>query len=95
MSDAPRFSFRLYIAGESPNSVQAIINLKAICREHLIERHDIEIVDVLREPKRALADGVSLTPMLVKLSPEPIRKIVGSLSQRETVLLALGLELTE
>jgi circadian clock protein KaiB len=90
-----RFSFRLYVAGESPNSVQAIINLKALCREYLPERHDIEIVDVLREPKRALADGVALTPMLVKLSPAPIRKIVGNLSQREPVLLALGLELTE
>ncbi len=90
-----RYSFRLYIAGESPNSVQAIINLKALCREYLLERHDIEIVDVLREPKRALADGVSLTPMLVKLSPGPIRKIVGSLSHREPVLLALGLELTK
>ena len=91
MNQHAHFKFRLYIAGDAPNSRQAIANLNALCREHLPERHEIEVVDVLREPKRALADGILLTPMLVKLLPTPIRNIVGTLNQRETVLQALGL----
>ena len=91
MSKPAHFKFRLYVAGDAPNSTQAIANLSALCREHLPEQHDIEVVDVLDEPGRALADGVLLTPMLVKLSPSPIRQIVGSLSQRDPLLQALGL----
>jgi circadian clock protein KaiB len=91
MSTAPHYKFRLYVAGDGPHSTQAVANINAICREHLAERHEIEIVDVLREPQRALADFVMLTPLLVKLSPAPIRKITGSLSQRGPVLQALGL----
>ncbi len=91
MSAQIRFKFRLYVAGGGPNSTQAVANLRALCREHLPERHEIEIVDVLREQKRALADGVMLTPLLVKLSPGPVLKILGTLSKRELVLQALGL----
>jgi circadian clock protein KaiB len=91
MSKPAHFRFRLYVAGDAPNSTQAIANLSALCREHLPEQHDIEVVDVLGEPERALADGVLLTPMLVKLSPSPIRQIVGTLSQRDPLLQALGL----
>lgn len=91
MNKRVHFKFRLYVAGDAPNSTQAIANLGVLCREHLPERHDIEVVDVLRDPQRALADGVLLTPLLVKLSPAPIRKIVGNLSQRVPLLQALGL----
>ncbi len=91
MSIPAHFKFRLYVAGDGPNSTLAKTNLAAICLEHLADRHEIEIVDVLREPQRALADLVMLTPHLVKLSPGPIRKITGTLSQREVVLQALGL----
>jgi len=91
MNEKAHFKFRLYVAGDAANSLQAVANLNAVCREHLPDRHEIEIVDVLREPQRALTDGVSLTPMLVKLSPAPIRKIVGSLSHKEPVLQTLGL----
>ena len=86
------FKFRLYVAGDAPNSAQAIANLTALCRAHLTNRHEIEIVDVFREPKRALIDGVFLTPTLVKLAPSPVQIIVGSLSQTQTVLRALNLE---
>lgn len=89
MSTPPGFKFRLYIAGDGPHSAQAIANLNALCLEYLRDRHDIEIVDVLRQPGRALADGVMLTPLLVKLSPAPTRKIVGTLSQHDIVLQAL------
>jgi circadian clock protein KaiB len=86
-----RFEFRLYVAGDGPNSLQAIANLNALCREYLPERHEIEIVDVLRHPKRARVEGVLLTPMLVILSPAPVRTIVGSLSQHKSVLETMGL----
>jgi circadian clock protein KaiB len=91
MNNRTQYKFRLYISGLSPNSVQAVANLNALCREHLAGRHEIEIVDVLKDPKRALSDSVLLTPTLVKLSPAPVRKIVGTLSQTQTVLQALGL----
>jgi circadian clock protein KaiB len=85
------FKFCLYVAGDAPNSTSAIANLTALCREHLADRHDIEIVNVFREPKRALADSIFMTPTLVKLAPSPAQRIVGTLSQRQPVLLALGL----
>jgi circadian clock protein KaiB len=91
VSALAHFKFRLYIAGDGPNSALARTNLDALCCEHLPERHEIEVVDVLSDHKRALADGVMLTPLLVKLSPTPIRKITGTLSQREHVMQALGL----
>jgi len=92
MSRRARFKFRLFVAGGTQNSAQAAANLNAICRAHLPDRHDIEVVDVLREPKRALADGILMTPTLVRLAPTPVERIIGTLSQTQTVLRALGLE---
>lgn len=92
MSRRAVFKFRLYVADDALNSAQALANLTALCRTHLPQRHEIEIVDVFREPTRALADGIFMTPTLVKLAPSPARRIVGTLSQTQTVLLALGLE---
>ncbi|HEU5070910.1 MAG TPA: circadian clock KaiB family protein [Verrucomicrobiae bacterium] len=91
MSRSAAFHFRLYVVGDAPNSTQAIANLDALCRAYLPDRHRIEIVDVLREPARALADEVLLTPTLVKLAPAPKRKIIGNLSETATVLQVLGL----
>jgi circadian clock protein KaiB len=92
MSRHVRFQFRLYVAGDAQNSAQAIANLTALCRAHLPDRHEIEIVDVIRDPNRALADRILMTPTLVKLAPSPVRRIVGTLSQTQPVLQALGLE---
>jgi circadian clock protein KaiB len=89
------FKFRLYVAGDAPNSAQARANLDVLCRAYLPDWHDIEIVDVLREPKRALGDRILMTPTLVKLSPSPVQRIVGTLSQTQPVLQALGLETSE
>jgi circadian clock protein KaiB len=86
------FKFRLYVAGDALNSSQAVTNLTALCRARLPDRHEIEVVDVFREPKRALADGIFMTPTLVRLAPPPARRIVGTLSQTQPVLQALGLE---
>jgi len=92
MKSPPVYAFRLYVAGQAMNSALAAVNLNALCRSHLAGRHTIEIVDVFREPGRALADGIFMTPTLVKLAPGPVRRIVGNLSQTPTLLLALGLE---
>jgi circadian clock protein KaiB len=80
------------VAGETQNSVRAIANLSALCREHLIDRHEIEIIDVFKEPKRALDDRILMTPTLLKLAPVPEQRIVGTLKDTQTVLVALGLE---
>ena len=86
------FRLRLYVAGHTHNSALASANITAICEAHAAGRHHIEVVDVLLHPKRALADGVLMTPMLIKLSPGPVTKIVGTLSQTETVVHFLGLD---
>ena len=88
---ARRIKLRLYVAGGAPNSVRAVANLAAICKEHLQSRFTLEIVDVLQFPLRALADGILVTPSLAKLSPAPAAKIVGNLSDRSNVLQALGI----
>ena len=82
---------RLYVAGGAPNSVRAVANLAAICKEHLRSAFELEIVDVLQFPLRALADGVLVTPHLAKLSPLPATKVVGNLNDRGSVLDALGI----
>lgn len=83
---------RLYIAGSAPNSLQAIANLEAICQQYLKDSYKLQIVDVFEHPLRALADGVLVTPSLAKVSPRPGATIVGNLSDRRNVLLALGLK---
>jgi circadian clock protein KaiB len=82
---------RLYIAGRAPNSVKAITNLEAICREHLKDAFKLEIVDVCEHPRRALDDGVLVTPSLTKISPSPGANVIGNLSDTSSVLAALGL----
>ncbi len=85
------FTFRLYVAGDGPNSLQAIANLTRICETHLPDRHDIEIVDILLDPKRALTELILMTPTLVTDSPYPGHRIVGNLSNTEPILQILGL----
>jgi circadian clock protein KaiB len=92
MNRRAMFRFRLYVAGDAPNSAQAIANLAAFCRTHLPDRHEIEIVDVFREPQRALAESIFMTPTVVVLAPPPVRRIVGTLSHSLAILLALGPE---
>jgi circadian clock protein KaiB len=81
---------RLYVAGSAPNSLRAIANAKAICGEHFASGHELEIVDLLEHPLRALADGIIVTPTLLKLSPLPARRVIGNLSDTNQVLLALA-----
>jgi circadian clock protein KaiB len=87
---AARLRLRLYVAGGSPNSVRAIANARAICVEHFPSAHELEIVDLLENPQRALADGIIVTPTLLKLAPSPLQRVIGSLSDTREVLLALS-----
>ena len=85
-------SLRLYVAGQAPNSAAAILNLGILFPGGEVSGQpvEIEIVDLLREPLRGLADGVVLSPTLVRLAPSPVRRVVGNLSNHEAVLFALG-----
>jgi circadian clock protein KaiB len=85
------FKFQLYVAADSQNSTQAEANLHALCLQYLPGRYEIEIVDVFREPQRALAEDIRMTPTLLKVSPRPTRRIIGTLSQTQRVLDTLGL----
>ena len=95
-ASAPEFAtvvvMRLYIANNAPNSVRAVANLAAICEEHLKDNFKLEVIDVLEYPLRALADGILVTPSLAKVSPLPAAKIVGNLSDKSSVLHALGIK---
>jgi circadian clock protein KaiB len=86
----PGLLLRLYVAGTAPNSVKAIANCRAICAKHFASGHDLEIVDLLEHPTRARADGIIVTPTLLKLSPPPVQRVIGSLSDTKQVLLALS-----
>lgn len=85
--------FRLYIAGEAMNSTQALANLEALCREQLGSHYLIEVVDVVREPERARSDAILMTPTLLRIAPSPMRKIVGTLNDKATLMQALDLPL--
>jgi circadian clock protein KaiB len=86
------YQFRLYTADSTQNSAEALANLTRICQTHLANLYSIEIIDVFQHPKRALADGIRMTPTLIKLSPTPSQRIVGTLRRTDRVMLALGLE---
>jgi circadian clock protein KaiB len=85
------YDLRLYVAGQSPKSVQAIENLRRVCEEYLPGRYTIELIDLVEHPKLARGDEIIAVPTLVRRLPEPIRKIIGNLSDTEQVLVGLQL----
>jgi circadian clock protein KaiB len=85
------YRLRLYVAGQTPKSVRAFTNLKQICGEHLQGRYEIEIIDLLENPQLASGDQILAVPTLVRRLPEPIKKIIGDLSNTERVLVGLDL----
>ena len=87
-----KIKFRLYVVSDAPNSAQARANLAEPCRIHLKGRHEMEIIDLFKEPKRAATDGIFMTPTLVKLAPLPAPRTVGNLNQTQTFLETLELE---
>jgi circadian clock protein KaiB len=84
--------FRLYVAGQSPKSLQAFTNLKNLCDEHLAGRYEIEVIDLVEHPSLARSDDIVAIPTLVRRLPPPLRKIIGDLSNTESVLIGLRLE---
>ena len=82
---------RLYIADETTAAEQALLNVRNLCEYHVEDRYELETVDILRQPLRAIREGVLVTPALLRLTPLPVRKIVGDLSDCKAVLHALGL----
>lgn len=86
---------RLYIAGQTPQSLLAVKNLKNLCEAHLCGKYRIEIVDLLKDPHWAQGDKILVLPTLVRLFPTPIRKIIGDLSNTERALAGLGLRQQE
>ena len=83
------WELRLYVAGQTPNSVRAFANLKKIGEEHLKGKYTIEVIDLLKNPQLAAGDQILAIPTLVRKLPEPIRKIIGDLSNTERVLVGL------
>jgi len=85
------WELRLYVAGQTPKCMTAFSNLKKICEEHLAGKYHIEITDLLKDPKLARGDQILAIPTLVRKLPEPVRKIIGDLSNTERVLVGLDL----
>ena len=85
------YELRLYVAGKTAKSVTALTNLKKYCEEHLKGRYKIEVIDLLEQPQLAEGDQIFAIPTLVRKVPEPIRKIIGDLSNEEKVLVGLNI----
>ncbi|WP_224746454.1 circadian clock KaiB family protein [Mucilaginibacter rigui] len=86
-----KWELRLYVAGKTPKSVTALTNLKKYCEEHLKGEYRIEVIDLLEKPQLAEGDQILAIPTLVRKVPEPIRKIIGDLSNEEKVLVGLNI----
>jgi circadian clock protein KaiB len=89
------WELRLYVAGQTPKSLTAFANLKKICEEHLEGKYRIEVIDLLKNPRLAEGDQILAIPTLVRKLPEPIKKIIGDLSNTERVLVGLDLRIDE
>jgi circadian clock protein KaiB len=86
---AEMWELRLYVAGQTPKSLAAFANLKRICEEYLDGQYQIEVIDLLQNPQLAREDQILAIPTLVRKLPEPLRKIIGDLSNKERVLVGL------
>lgn len=88
----PEWLLRLYVAGQTPRSLTAFANLKKLCDEHLPERYIIEVIDLSKRPQLARNDQIVAIPTLVRRLPEPAKRLIGDLSNRERVLLEMDLK---
>jgi circadian clock protein KaiB len=86
------YLLRLYVAGQTPKSILAFRNLKQICEQHLLGRYEIEVIDLIENPQLARGDQILAVPTLVRRLPEPIKKIIGDLSNTDRVLVGLDLQ---
>jgi circadian clock protein KaiB len=90
-SPSERYKLRLFITGSTPRSTRAIENMRRICQEHLEGQYDLEVIDVYQNPEATRELQIVATPTLVKILPEPLRRIIGDLSDKERVLAGLNL----
>ncbi len=90
-SDDDTWQLRLYVAGKTANCLKAFANLKRVCEENLAGRYEIEVIDLLENPRLAAGDEIVAIPTLVRKLPTPVRKIIGNLSDTERVLVGLQL----
>ena len=86
-----KYELRLYVAGNTPRSIAALSNLKRYCEEHLRDQYSIDVIDLLVNPQLAEGDQILAVPTLVRKVPEPVRKIIGDLSNEEKVLVGLDI----
>ena len=86
------FKLRLYVAGQTAKSIRAFANLKVLCDEHLEGRYQIEVIDLLEHPEMARGDQIVAIPTLVMKLPQPVKKIIGDLSNTDRVLVGLALQ---
>lgn len=92
---AEAFDFRLYVAGQSPKSLAAIANLHRLCTTHLEGRYNIEVIDLVADPRAARSDQIVAIPTLVRRLPEPLKRVIGDLSNTDRVLVGLDIVVTD
>lgn len=91
MAKVEKWELRLYVAGQTPNSILALKNITKYCKEHLKGKYIIEVIDLLKNPQLAEGDQIFAIPTLVRKVPEPLRKIIGDLSNENKVLVGLNI----
>jgi len=94
MTEKDGYNLRLYVAGQTPRSVAALANLKKICEQHLAGRYEIEVVDLMKDPALAQRHQIVAIPTLIRQLPEPLKRIIGDLSNLEKVLVGLDIRPT-
>jgi len=91
VSELEGYNLRLYVAGQTPKSIAAVSNLKKICEQHLSGRYEIEIIDLMKDPALAIRHQIVAIPTLIRQLPEPLKRIIGDLSNTEKVLVGLDI----
>ena len=92
MTGQDGYNLRLYVAGQTPKSMLAISNLKALCEKHLTGRYTLEVIDLMKNPALAQRDQIVAIPTLIRQLPEPLKRIIGDLSNAEKVLIGLDIQ---
>ncbi|MBO1076647.1 circadian clock KaiB family protein [Roseomonas marmotae] len=90
--DAGFYRLRLYVAGQTPKSLTAMANLKRVCEQHLAGRYEIEVIDLMKNPRLAAGDQILAIPTLVRRLPSPLKRIIGDLSNTDKVLVGLDIQ---
>lgn len=91
-TETKRWSLRLYVAGQTPKSIAALANLRKICDEHMNGEYEVEVIDLMENPHLAQKDQIVAIPTLVRQLPEPLKRIIGDLSNTQRVLIGLDLQ---